>query len=33
MEMTLRKTLFASALVLVLGTTAAVAQQQTGEIY
>jgi hypothetical protein len=33
MEMTLRKTLLASALMLVLGTTAAVAQQQTGEIY
>jgi hypothetical protein len=31
--MTLRKTLLASALLLVLGTTAAVAQQQTGEIY
>ena len=31
--MTLRKTLLASALMLVLGTTAAVAQQQTGEIY
>ena len=31
--MTLRKTLSASALMLVLGTTAAVAQQQTGEIY
>jgi hypothetical protein len=33
MEMTLRKTLLASALMLVMGTTAAVAQQQTGEIY
>ena len=31
--MTLRKTLVASALLLVLGATAAVAQQQTGEIY
>src|SRR5687768_11117443 len=33
MEMTFRKTLFASMLVLAMGTTAAVAQQQTGEIY
>jgi hypothetical protein len=32
-EMTLRKTLVASALLLVLGVTSAVAQQQTGEIY
>jgi hypothetical protein len=31
--MTLRKTLLASVLMLVVGTTAAVAQQQTGEIY
>ena len=31
--MTLRQTLLASALMLVVGTTAAVAQQQTGEIY
>ena len=31
--MTLRKTLVASALMLVLGASAAVAQQQTGEIY
>ena len=33
MEMTLRKTLVASVLLLVFGTTAAMAQQQTGEIY
>ena len=31
--MTLRKTLVASALMLLLGTTFAAAQQQTGEIY
>ena len=31
--MTFRKTLYASMLVLAMGTTAAVAQQQTGEIY
>jgi hypothetical protein len=33
MEMTLRKTLVASALLLVLSATGALAQQQTGEIY
>jgi hypothetical protein len=33
MEMTLRKTLIASALLLVLSATGAAAQQQTGEIY